>query len=234
MRSPYRKPKTAQEISQIREACEIAGKVLLAAVANLKIGKSEKEVSKEITQLARKFGAEKLAFKSIVAFGENSAIPHHRPTGRKLKRGDAVKIDMGVRKHGMCSDITRTFFAGKISEKQRKVYNRVLRSQTLALKAVKAGVKARFVDKVSREAMKEWKGNYTHGAGHGVGKLIHEDPRLKPKSLHTLKAGDVITVEPGLYFADEFGVRIEDTIVVTKTGFEFLTQLPRKLTILKI
>jgi Xaa-Pro aminopeptidase len=234
MQSPYRKPKTQSEIAQIREACAIAGKVLIAAAQSLKIGKSEKEISKEITKFAKKFGAEKLAFKSIVAFGESSAIPHHRPTGRKLKRGDAVKFDLGVVKHGMCSDITRTFFASEASAKQRKVYNRVLRSQTLALKAVKAGVRARYVDKVSREAMQELKGNYIHGAGHGVGKLIHEDPRLKPKSLQTLKAGDVITVEPGLYFAGEFGVRIEDTIVVTKTGFEFLTKLPRKLTILRI
>ncbi|MDD3066725.1 MAG: M24 family metallopeptidase [Candidatus Gracilibacteria bacterium] len=234
MQSPPRKPKTQKEITQILEACEIAGKVLLAAVEKLKIGKSEKYISKEITKLARKFGAEKLAFKSIVAFGESSAIPHHRPTGRKLKRGDAVKIDMGVMKHGMCSDITRTFFVGEATAKQRKVYNRVLRSQTLALKTVEARVKARFVDKVAREAMQEWKGKFIHGTGHGVGKLIHEDPRLKPKSLQTLKAGDVITVEPGLYFAGEFGVRIEDTIVVTKAGFEFLTKLPRKLTILRI
>jgi Xaa-Pro aminopeptidase len=222
-------------LNKIRKSCEIASKILHEVVENLKEGKSEKEVASEIRKLA-KTKANGIAFQPIVAFGKHSATPHHRATTRKLKKGDVVKIDLGVRIDGWCSDITRTFFTSKPTKIQREAYEAVLAAQLLGIRKVKVGMQAKELDKVAREFLKQ-KGfakNSIHSLGHGVGKRIHQSPKISPKCKTRIREGMVITIEPGVYLKGGFGVRIEDTLLAKKRSATILTKFPKKLRILKI
>lgn len=223
------------KIQNIRLSCQIVSRILGDVSRNLKSGKTEKEIADEIRRLA-KTEADGVAFQSIVAFGRNSAIPHHRPTARKLKKGDVVKIDLGVKFGGFCSDLTRTFFTDEPTRLQRKVYEAVLRAQQIGIRKVKVGMKAKNLDAATRNflAEKGFARNFSHSLGHGVGRRIHEPPKIGPKSRATLHANDVIAIEPGIYLKGKFGVRIEDSLLVKKNGAELLTKFPKKLTVLKI
>lgn len=223
------------KITKIRQSCEIAAQILRTVSRDLKKGRSEKEVAREIKKLARKL-AGGCAFPPIVAFGRNSANPHHSPTARKLRKGDIVKIDLGVKFSGFCSDLTRTFFTAEPTKMQREVYTAVLAAQLLGIRKTKAGVRARDLDAAVRTflARKGFAKNFVHSLGHGLGRQIHQLPRISPKSKTALKSDEVITIEPGVYLKNKFGVRIEDTILVKKTSAEILTQFPKTLASIKI
>ncbi len=165
-------------------------------------------------------GASGLSFETIVAFGKGGAEPHHVPTDCKLEKGMLVTIDMGAVYNGYCSDFTRTFAFGEISEKQRSIYEIVRQSQKFGVKAVKAGMDCAELDKVCRDYIE---GNgygeyFIHTTGHGVGKLVHESPRVGKNSTDVLENNMVITIEPGIYLPDEMGVRIEDMVIVGVEG----------------
>ncbi|MGC8867628.1 MAG: M24 family metallopeptidase, partial [Elusimicrobiales bacterium] len=165
------------------------------------------------------------SFDTIVAFGENSALPHHETSERKLRRNEAVLIDFGCIYHRYCSDMTRTFFYGKPTEEFLKVYKTVELAQKKGIEAVKEGVLSDEIDKICRQTISEhgYGQYFIHGTGHGVGLDIHEDPTLNPKTSIKLLQGMTITIEPGIYLYGKFGVRIEDTVCVRKDGCEIMT-----------
>lgn len=244
-----RQVKSAQEILLIKKSCQITVRVLRKVLKFLKVGRAEIEVAEEIHRLALQFGAEKLAFDPIVGFGVSSACPHAKPGKKKLKKGDVVLLDLGVICRGYCSDLTRTFFTAPPTELQKQIYEVVRKSQQTGIQKVRAGVKASVVDKTVRDELRnppqspsikggskrEFEKQFTHSLGHGVGIEIHEAPSLSAKSKDILKAGNVVTVEPGIYLEKEkLGVRIEDTVVVTKSGARILTNFPKKLIVLDL
>jgi len=172
----------------------------------------------------RKLGATN-SFDTIVAFGPNASRPHHQPGKNKLKQNDTVLIDFGAKYKGYCCDITRCFTVGRLTAFYKKVYNIVEQAQTAATKMVKAGVEIVRVDAAAREVIcKNDLPVYGHGTGHGLGLEIHELPYIKAESKGRLKAGQVITIEPGVYIPGRLGVRIEDDILITETGYKILTR----------
>jgi Xaa-Pro aminopeptidase len=167
----------------------------------------------------------KESFTPIVSAGKNYANPHHASSGYKMKEDDAVMIDMGCIYKGYCSDLTRTYYLGKISGKFRKIWNIVKESQSAVLKEIKAGLPLSWADKTARSIIDAagYKDNFIHTVGHGVGIEIHEKPSLSMNAEGIFMRGMAVTVEPGIYLNDEFGVRIEDTALITETGREILT-----------
>jgi Xaa-Pro aminopeptidase len=193
-------------------------------------GATEMEVALALEFTAKMAGAEGMSFDTIVASGERSALPHGRATKAKLPKRGFVTLDFGVVMDGYCSDMTRTVHMGKARPGEREVYEAVLEAQEAGVAAVKPGVTAGDVDEAARAVLRRhtFEGKplaeyFTHSTGHGVGIEIHEGPRLAAKQTQKLKAGMVITIEPGVYMPGRFGVRIEDTVLVTATGCEILT-----------
>jgi Xaa-Pro aminopeptidase len=175
-------------------------------------------------------GAEGMSFETIVAGGARSALPHGRASQAKLPRRGFVTLDFGVVLGGYCSDMTRTVHMGKASQRERDVYHSVLEAQEAAVAAVKPGVTCGEVDEAARSVLRKaklakW---FTHSTGHGVGLEIHEGPRIATKQEQVLEPGMVITIEPGVYLPGEFGVRIEDMVLVTAKGGEVLTKASPK------
>ena len=208
------------------QAVRIAEAILERLV--FRAGESELDVAFRIESLLKGFGA-KPAFKTIVASGPRSAKPHGYATNKKIKKGEPVMIDFGALYHGWRSDITRTFLPEKPTAKQRKIYGIIKQAQARAIKAVKAGVTCRSVDLAARDYIKE-KGYgkyFIHTTGHGVGHKVHEPPKISFRNRHKLKIGQVITIEPGIYIKGWGGVRIEDMVLVTRTGGRLLTAVPK-------
>ena len=220
-----REQKDDDEITMIKRSCEISTQALMVLVEMPLIGKTEKVIGTTLDRLMVDLGAEKMAFETIVASGPNSAIPHHQPTDRVLERGDFLKIDFGAMLDGYRSDCTRTFVAGKPTQWQQSVHHAVTLAQGIGRAEVKIGRTTKEIDTKVRESLT--KSNFleffTHGLGHGVGLDIHEEPFLGLTTQGSIAKNMVITIEPGLYFPDRGGVRIEDTGVVTDSGFEVLT-----------
>lgn len=214
--------KTDSEIKNLKKSQRINKKALSRVRKLLKPGVTELEIAWKIKEIGHKLGAEDVSFEPIVAFGKNSAIPHHQNSKRKLKRNDIVLIDMGMKYKGYCSDLTRTFFTGKATKLQKEIYKKVDRAQKEAIKIAKAGIKVAKLDKAAKKEMGEYEKFFTHSLGHGVGLEIHEPPHLDTKSQETLLEKMVVTVEPGIYLPDKFGVRIEDMILIKKEGFSIL------------
>ncbi len=223
--------KSKKELASIVKAQRISEKVLQYTVAKLKTGVTEIAVANLIKKYFIKLGAPILSFSPIVAFGKNTANIHHQPNKTKLKRGDTVMFDFGCAINHYCSDMTRTYFFGAPSAKQKKIYLAVLEAQSRAIKKLMAGERrARVIDKSARSFLaKKFKNNFKHGLGHGVGTVIHEWPNLKPKSEDVLPVGCVMTVEPGVYLKGFGGVRIEDIVLITKSGCQNLTNVPKDL-----
>ena len=223
--------KTKRELANIIKAQRISELVLRYIVTQLKNGVSEIEVTNWIIKRFKKLGASILAFPPIVAFGKNTANIHHKPGRTKLKRGDIIMFDFGCTINHYCSDMTRTYFWGEPSAKQKKIYLAVLETQNRALKKLHKGEKrTKIIDKTSRAFLgKKFRNNFKHGLGHGVGTVIHEWPNFKPKSKDILPIGSVMTVEPGLYFKSFGGVRIEDMVLITKNGCKNLTNVPKDI-----
>lgn len=223
--------KNKKELENIIKAQRISEKVLLDALAYLKNGLTELEVEAFIKKSFVKYGAPVLSFPPIVAFGKNTANIHHVPNKTKLKKGDTVMFDIGTTVNHYCSDMTRTFFWGKPSDKQKQIYLDVLKAQDLALTKIKHGEKkCATIDKVARNFLAtKYPDNFKHGLGHGVGTVIHEWPFYSPKSEDMTPVGCVMTVEPGIYIKGFGGVRIEDMVLITKNGYKHLTNLPRDI-----
>jgi len=223
--------KNKKELADIVKAQRISEKVLLDAVKYLKTGITELQVANFIKKSFIKYGAPILSFPPIVAFGKSSADIHHEPNNTKLKKGDFVMFDIGTTVNHYCSDMTRTYFWGEPTARQKKIYQDVLKAQELAMSKVKSGERrAWIIDKTARDFIaKKYKNNFKHGLGHGVGTVIHEWPNFKPKSEDIIPAGCVMTIEPGIYIKNLGGVRIEDMFLITKKGYKHLTNLPRDL-----
>jgi len=223
--------KEAAELEIMRRAATISDQVYEALARERFSGRTEGELAWWIEQAFHEHGASGSAFASIVASGLNGAKPHHRPGGDVIPAGTLVTVDIGCTVDGYCSDCTRTFATGELSQELNDVYDLVARAQLDGLAAVRAGAHARDVDAASRVAI-EAAGlahAYGHGLGHGVGLEIHEAPTLRLESDDTLAAGYLVTVEPGLYLPGVGGCRIEDLVVVTDDGCELLTHFTREL-----
>ncbi|MHC4693149.1 MAG: M24 family metallopeptidase [Planctomycetota bacterium] len=218
-----RRTKDSSEIVAIKASISIAAKALKETLGYIKPGVTESELAGMLDFQIRKLGATN-SFDTIVAFGPNASRPHHQPSKRKLKKRDTVLIDFGARYKGYCSDITRSFAVGRPARFFEKVYEAVQQAQEEAIKTIKAGVDMVKVDSAARQAISKCDlPVYEHGTGHGFGLEIHEVPFLKVQSKGKLKAGDVITIEPGVYIPGKLGVRIEDDVLVTDTGCKILT-----------
>jgi Xaa-Pro aminopeptidase len=195
------------------------------------VGRTERDVAVDLEHEMRLRGAEEPSFESIVASGPHSALPHAEPRDAEIEAGTLVTIDIGAQLDGYCSDCTRTFATGELPGAMRDVYELVLAAQVEAVQAVRAGAECRDVDSVARDriAAAGYGDNFGHGLGHGVGLEVHEGPRLAQTAEGALEAGMVVTVEPGVYLPGEFGVRIEDLVVVTADGPEILSRFPKSL-----
>lgn len=224
--TPVRVIKDRKEIDSLRAAGRLVAQGFHYIKKIARPGMRECDLAAEFESYIRKHGATKAAFDSIVASGENAAFPHYITGDRKLRKNDVVLCDIGALVEGYCSDLSRTFFLGKISPLSRKVYDTVARAQKLAIQAVKPGVKASRIDQIAREevARAGYGDRFIHSTGHGVGVEIHEAPWVGASSQDVLEPGMIITVEPGIYLQGWGGVRIEDTLLVTKTGYEILTK----------
>jgi Xaa-Pro aminopeptidase len=221
---PVRAVKDSGEIAAIRAAASISAEALRKTVPYIKPGVSESELAGLLDLEIRKLGARN-SFETIVAFGPNASRPHHQPGRKKLKKKDAVLIDFGAKYNGYCSDITRCFAVGGMTAFYKKVYDVVEQAQAAAIKLVRAGVKITQVDAAARQVIaKSGLPVYGHGTGHGFGIEIHESPFLKADAKGVFKAGQVITIEPGIYMPGRLGVRIEDDVLVTETGHKILTR----------
>ena len=225
--------KDEAEITTMRKACKIASDVADRIHTIAKIGMKEYEVAAEMSYMMQKMGAAGPSFETISAFGKNSAEPHYSAGDVALQDGDFMLLDFGALYRKYCSDITRTYFCGKASKKQREMYEIVLEAQTRALEAIRVGepcskphmVAAEYIDST------EYKGLFTHGLGHGLGLAVHDGGGLNPRAADTLmEEGMVFTVEPGVYVPGFGGVRIEDDIVIRKNGPELLTTASKELT----
>ncbi|MBP6883830.1 MAG: aminopeptidase P family protein [Candidatus Pacebacteria bacterium] len=223
--------KTKEEIANIIRAQRISEDVLRDTLKKLKTGVSEIEIADFIKKSFVKYGAPVLSFSPIVSFGKNTANIHHEPSKSKLKQGDIIMFDFGCTINHYCSDMTRTYFWGEPTPKQKKVYEAVLEAQQRAIdKLYSKERKAGVVDSVARNFLaKKFKNNFKHGLGHGVGTVIHEWPNFKPKSGDVLPVGCVMTVEPGIYLPGLGGVRIEDMVLITKDACVNLTNVPKDI-----
>jgi len=224
--------KSKKELANIIKAQRISEKVLQHTVANLKTGVTEIQVARSIEKLFITYGAPILAFPVIVAFGKNTANIHHVPAKNKLKVGDIIMFDIGCTVNHYCSDMTRTYFWGEPNIKQKEMYKTVYDAQTLAMKAIQKGERrGKVIDSIARKFIaKKYPDNFKHGLGHGVGTVIHEWPFFSPHSAKSkVSTGTVMTVEPGVYLPGFGGVRIEDMLLITKTGYKNLTLIPSEL-----
>ena len=224
--------KTKKEIAAIKRAVDIIDDCYEAVLKFVRGGVSELDIANFIEKFVLDNGGSGLSFDTIVAFGEGGAEPHHVPTDKKLEEGMLVTIDMGAVYDGYCSDFTRTFAYGDINDKQREIYDVVYTAQKMGVPATKAGISCHDLDKVCRDYIAEqgYGDKFIHTTGHGVGKLIHEDPRVGKGTDTLLENNMVITIEPGIYLQGEMGVRIEDTLVV---GEGVLSRIPTELIILQ-
>ncbi len=228
--------KDAGELARIRAACELADEALASVLADGVVGRSEREVTIELELRMRHLGAEAASFPSIVAAGAHGALPHAEPREEPIPRDVLLTIDWGARHEGYCSDCTRTYATGEgISAEAREVYALVLEAQERGLTAVTEGPTGRELDAVARGVIERagYGEYFGHGLGHGVGMEIHEGPRLsRTAGEEALAAGNVVTVEPGVYLPGRLGVRIEDLLLVTGGAPAVLTSLSKALTVI--
>ncbi|MGB9511561.1 MAG: Xaa-Pro peptidase family protein [Candidatus Acidiferrum sp.] len=223
--------KDAQELAVMRKAAILVGEVLQGALKLLKPGVREIEVAAEIEYQMKKSGASGPSFESIVAFGERSALPHARPSSKRLRKNELVVLDLGVILGRYCSDITRTVHVGPASKRIRGWYHAVQEANQAAREAVRPGVSCGEVDAAAREVLKKHRldSYFVHSTGHGLGLEVHEGPRIARGQAVRLEAGNVITIEPGVYVEGVGGIRIEDDVAVNGQGSEVLTRLSRDL-----
>lgn len=225
----HRVIKCEQEIENIKKACEITDDCFEHLLKFIKIGMTEKEVAFEIQKFFVQNGAEGEAFTSIVASGVNSAKPHAILTDKKIEYGDPILIDFGARYNGYCADMTRTVFAGNVSDEIKSVYNLILKNQLRVCKDIRDGMSAKMLSKSVDSEFYLYNYSLIHALGHGVGLEIHEMPYITNNSQAVLKENMVVTNEPGIYINGKFGIRIEDTVRVGKEESKVLTKSSKEI-----
>ena len=227
-----RQIKSADEIEKMQRAQDITDAALAHLLKMITPNMTELDVAVELEYAMRKGGADSFAFETIAVSGDASALPHGTPRNVKLKSG-FLTMDFGARYDGYCSDMTRTICIGRADEEIKKLYNTVLRAQTEALNYLREGADCGEADKVARDiidAVPEYKGAFGHSLGHSVGLFIHESPRLYSRGFgRKLNAGEIVTVEPGIYLFGKYGCRIEDMVAITKDGIHNFTHSPKEL-----
>jgi Xaa-Pro aminopeptidase len=223
--------KEPEELEAIRRATEVTNEAYALLAEEQFGGRTEKALAWQLEQLLHECGADGMAFPVDVAAGPTAASPHAVPGERVVQEGDLVLVDAGASLDGYCSDCTRTFAVGEVSESLREAYELVRRAQQAGLDAVGPGVSGRDADAAARAVIADagYAENFGHGLGHGLGLLVHEAPALRPESGDVLAAGHVVTVEPGIYLSGVAGIRIEDLVVVTDDGADVLTSYPKEL-----
>ncbi|MEG0156541.1 MAG: M24 family metallopeptidase [Anaerovoracaceae bacterium] len=228
------KVKTPEELLNIMKASAMGDLCFEHILGYLRVGMTEKQVADEIEHTLAKLGSEGLSFPTICVSGERSNLPHGEPTEKIIESGDFVTMDFGAMVNGYCGDMTRTVAMGSVTEEQRLVYQTVLNAQKAALQAVKPGVRCVDVDSVARTMIADtgYGAFYIHGTGHGVGTKVHEAPYLNTQSEEILEENMAITVEPGIYLPEKFGVRIEDLAIVTNFGIINTVKSVKELVIL--
>lgn len=229
-----RSVKSEKELSLIKKAQKLTDETFNYILNRISIGRTEKEIMLDMEFFMRKNGADAVAFDFIVVSGKNSSLPHGVPTDKKIEKGDFLTMDFGATVDGYRSDMTRTVAVGCVSDEQKKVYDIVFNAQQKAIDKIKSGMVCKDIDSVAREYISKngYKENFGHGLGHSVGIEIHERPNFNTRCDTVLKPGTVMTVEPGIYLPDKFGVRIEDMVYVTDDGCINLTKSPKNLLII--
>ncbi|MFT7597266.1 MAG: Xaa-Pro aminopeptidase [Acidimicrobiales bacterium] len=220
------------EISRLRRASEVADAAFAVVYPLLDERPTERAFGAELDHQMRLLGADEVSFETIVGSGPNAALPHARPSDRRVEHGDLVVLDFGAKIDGYGSDMTRTVVAGgDPTERQAALYDAVATAQRCGVAAVKDGIEQVAIDIACREVLADrgMADHFTHGTGHGIGLEIHEQPILSPRSVGILRAGLVVTVEPGAYFPGYGGVRVEDSVIVTRTGCVPITHSPKGL-----
>ncbi len=229
-----RSVKTADELSLIKQAQEMTDKTFSYILNNISVGRSERDIMLDMEFYMRKLGSEGVSFDFIVVSGKNSSLPHGVPTDKAVESGDFITMDFGAVVKGYRSDMTRTVAVGNVSDEQARIYDTVLKAQLAAIDKIKAGVICKDIDKVARDLIygAGYEGCFGHGLGHSVGIEIHENPNFNTRCETVLKSGTIMTVEPGIYIENKYGVRIEDMVYVTDNGCENLTKSDKSLIIL--
>jgi Xaa-Pro aminopeptidase len=223
----FRIIKNPDEIENIKIACDIVSEVCQKIKSELTEGISEIDIHYRVLELfAQRHSI--MSFTPIIAAGSNSANPHHASSNYKIKPDDMVLIDIGCKYKGYCSDLTRTYFLNRISDERTKIWDIVKKSHDIVIEQIKAGLPINWADEAAREIISKagYKDKFIHNTGHGIGIEVHEPPSLNPKAEGVFLDNMVVTVEPGIYLKNSFGVRIEDTILITKNGCEVLTKAP--------
>ncbi len=226
-----RMTKDADELALMREAALLGCRLFEHILTVIRPGLAEFEVAAELEYQARLLGAEGMSFETIVASGVRSSMPHGKASSARLPRKGFLTLDFGIIREGYCSDMTRTVFLGKPGAEERRVYQAVLEAQQAGVATVGPGASCGEVDEAARSVLRKagLAEAFTHSTGHGVGLEIHEPPRVGAGQTFRLRAGMVITIEPGVYLDGRFGVRIEDMVAVTQTAAEVLTPAPTAL-----
>lgn len=230
----FRAVKNEAEIENICKAQRIAEAAFDHILGFIKVGVTEKEIALELDHYMLSHGADGLSFETIAISGANTSKPHGVPTDKKIEHGDFVTMDYGAVVNGYHSDMTRTVAVGAASDEQKKIYKIVFEAQLAVLRVLKNGVKCSDADKAARDVITEagYGEYFRHSTGHSVGIEIHEKPFISPKSTATLRSGNVVTDEPGIYIPGKFGVRIEDMALITENGCKNLTKAPKELIII--
>ncbi len=226
--------KDSCELEFIKTAQALTDKTFDYILNRISVGKTEKQIALDMEFFMRSQGADSIAFDFIVVSGKNSSLPHGVPTDKKIEKGDFVTMDFGAKVNGYCSDMTRTVAIGGVSSQQKAVYDTTLKAQKSALDMIKSGVVCGDTDKTARDIIYNagYKDCFGHSLGHSVGIDIHESPNLSPNNTSVLKSGNIVTVEPGIYLENKFGVRIEDMVYITDDGLINLTKSTKELIIL--
>lgn len=229
--SELRMVKDAHELRLMEEAAALGDRVFNAVLSHIESGVPETEIAGTLEFFSRSMGAEGMSFDTIVASGPRSALPHGRATVARTPRNGFITLDFGVILKGYCSDMTRTVCVGKLSREERTAYEAVLVAQQTAVAALKPGITCGEVDEAARAVLRKagLAKHFTHSTGHGVGLEIHEAPRIAAGQALELKSGMVVTIEPGVYLAGKFGIRIEDMVAVTQRGNKVLTNAAKTL-----
>ena len=227
----YRRVKTQAEVEKIKAAQSITDKAYSHILGFINKNRTEIEIAAELEYFMRKNGAEGLAFETISVSGSNSSLPHGVPTQSRVTENSFLTMDYGAKLGGYCSDMTRTVVVGKADKEMKKIYNTVLTAQAEAMKFIKAGVSCFDADKVARDVIADagYGQYFTHSLGHSLGLEVHEAPACSPRSKDILVAGNIVTVEPGIYIPGKYGVRIENMVLVTENGCENLTNSDNSL-----
>ena len=216
-------PVLPNKLASIEHGCSLLDQALAFIRPRLLPGKTEIQIKRQINRWLKRAGSQGFAFPTIVAFGNHTANIHHHPIPRRLTKNQIVMIDLGVKINGWCSDETRMFFVGRPKPIWLKIYQQVLAAQTKAILSLKkSSITAKTVDAIPRKYFP-----IPHSVGHGLGKIIHDRPKINPKSKDMIKPDDIFTIEPGRYFSGRFGIRIEDTVLKTKIGYRLLTKFPK-------